>query len=230
MESKYYLLFCLPSFFIGSVMYGTGTFSAIPSVVQVPVSPQFVRSLLRTEGALNTYARLTAMVEEKLLGIKDNIDWINDLMERINEIFKNNPEMRPDINNLNEKQKNVNNIYKACLKELKYEPLGNCSLLVNIIKDLKELQDVTQELRNYARNLLNLIRQLIPKNQDTPTIQGLRGSKLETKLIDQHGFEITETTDQIISGLLTPALEVFNEFAREERGRGLVGTQSNRAL
>jgi hypothetical protein len=71
---------------------------------------------------------------------------------------------------------------------------------------------------------------LLPLNQDTPEIQGLRGSKLETKLIDQHGSEITATTDQIISYVLVPALGVFNEYAREERGQGITGTQSNRAL
>jgi hypothetical protein len=103
-------------------------------------------------------------------------------------------------------------------------------LLANVIKDLKELQDVTQEFRNSGRNLLNHIRLFLPQNQDAPEIQRLRGTKSETKLIDQHGGEITTTTDQIINGVLIPASEVFNECAREERGRGIIGAQSTRAL
>ncbi|MDR0740729.1 MAG: hypothetical protein LBF34_03405 [Puniceicoccales bacterium] len=197
---------------------------------QEQLSPQFIKNLLRTEGTLNTYARLTAMVEKKLLAIKDNIDWINDLMERINEIFKNKPEMRAILDKLNERLKILNKAYQACIKELKYEPQGNCSLLANVIKDLKELQDVTQEFRNSTRNLLDCIRLLLSANQDISEPQRLRSTKSETKLVDQHGYEMIEIIDQIINSILIPALGAFNECAREERGRGITGSQSNRAL
>jgi predicted nucleic acid-binding Zn-ribbon protein len=139
--------------------------------------------------------------------------------------------MRAILDKLNERLKNLNKAYQACIKELKYEPQGNCSLLVNVIKDLKELQDAIQELRNSVGNLLDYIRLSLPSlNQDTPEFQRLRGSKMETKLTDQHSSEATRKIDQIINGMLVPALGVFNEYAREERGRGITGSQSNRAL
>jgi hypothetical protein len=173
---------------------------------------------------------ITATVERYLQRIRDNIDWINDLMERINEIFRNQPGMQTLLNDLNERLRILNNAYWACTKELKYEPQGNCSLLVNVIKDLKELQDITQDLRNAVRNFLDYIRLLLSLNQNTSGFQKLYGSKLETKLLDQRGFEITEIIDEIINRVIIPASEVFNERAREERGRGITGSQSIRAL
>ncbi|MDR2371529.1 MAG: hypothetical protein LBD60_00010 [Puniceicoccales bacterium] len=204
--------------------------SKLPGQVQLPLSLQSIKNSLRTEGTLNTYAHVTAKVEKKLLAIKDNIDWINDLMERINEIFKNKSEMRAILDKLNERLKILNKAYQACVKELNYEPQGNCSLLANVIKDLKELQDAIQELRNSARNLLDCTRLLLSANQDISELQRLRSTKSETKLVDQHGYEMIEIIDQIINSILIPALGAFNECAREERGRGITGSQSSRAL
>ncbi|MDR2812323.1 MAG: hypothetical protein LBB05_00815 [Puniceicoccales bacterium] len=206
----------------------------IPFVIypeeQLQLSSLLIKNLLKKEGALNTYAILTAVIKKELQSIKDNMDWINDLMERIYEISQNKPVIRANVDSLKEKQKNLNNIYIICVKELKYEPQGNCSLIVNAIKDLKELQDATQELRNSARDFLDRTRQLLSEYKNTLIIQELRGSKWETKLIDRHGAEMTKKVDRIIDGVLAPASEAFNEYAREERGRGTIGSQSNRAL
>ncbi|MDR1590739.1 MAG: hypothetical protein LBR92_01955 [Puniceicoccales bacterium] len=222
---------------MGNVVYGTRIMLEVPFVSKVPLlpqdaklSPQVIKNLLRTEGTLNTYAILTGMVEEKLLLVKNNIDWINDLIERIRETYENNLEMRAILDNLNEKQKKLSDSYQICSKELKHEPQGNCSLLVNVIKDLREVQDAIQEFRNSARNLLNHIRLFLPQNQNTSEFQRLRCSKSETKLMDQHGSEMTAITDIIINNVLIPALEAFNERAREERGRGIIGSQSKRDL
>jgi hypothetical protein len=134
-------------------------------------------------------------------------------------MFGNDPEMQEHIRNLEERRERLNNAYRAYLKELKYEPLGNCDILTNILKDLKELQEAIQGLRNAARSLLETIRQSSKLN-----------SKNEAKLVDGCGDEVVKHIDKVIDDVIIPALKAVNAQAREERGKGIIGSPNARAL
>ncbi|MDR0417997.1 MAG: hypothetical protein LBH08_00990 [Puniceicoccales bacterium] len=192
-------------------------------------SSQDVKTSLKINGPLQTYAAITAKVQEMLNKVKNNIDWINDLTESINEALKNRPEVRPDLCALEDKRKQLIDAFTRCNKEIKYEPQGNCSPLVNAIKDLKELQLGIQEFKITTDKLLVVIRQIIQKNQYTPVIQSWYNSKLELKLIDRHENEIEETINQTIQ-IVIVSVEAYNEAAYEERNRGSYTTPSHRSL
>ncbi|MDR0678408.1 MAG: hypothetical protein LBF44_02625 [Holosporaceae bacterium] len=205
---------------------------AIPGAL----SPQSLKKLVKTNGALNTYALIAAEVETNLNKMKEDIDWINDLVDEIKRKLQNKQETQNDIKNLDEKKENLNKIYKECYKELKHEPAPNCSILVNCLKDLKELQVNIQDLRNIINAIIDKLRQLLSKQGQPLSQQGqlsltdLHTSKTEGKLTNVHNDSLDRITNHIINNIIVPASEAYSEISYEERNRGLYTTSSPRSL
>ncbi|MDR1366330.1 MAG: hypothetical protein LBJ13_00235 [Puniceicoccales bacterium] len=188
-----------------------------------------VKKILMANGALPTYALITAEVGTKIKKVKEDMDWVDDLMTNIVKALKNKKEMQSELRTLKEKYDRLREAFEKSDKELKCELRGNCGPLVNAVKDFKELQAAVQELKIAINNLLIAIRQFILENQNILITQALYSSKLEAKLAAQHGNEIEATVDQIIL-IIIIAVEAYNEIAYEERNRGLYTTQSSRSL
>jgi Mg2+ and Co2+ transporter CorA len=190
----------------------------------VPMLPSAVKDLLKTEGALATYARFTVLVEENLQYVRNGIERIKDQMERINRAFGNDPKIQAILNTSNEKLAALGSSYQACLKELKSESHGNCSPFVNVIKDLQELKEALHNFRNSLENFRDCIKQSALK--DTR----IQGFVRELEIMIETVKTMIETADQIIDYEITPTLQVFTEHASEEWKKGTFGYQSKRAL
>jgi hypothetical protein len=192
-----------------------------------------IKSLLKARGALNVYAKVAEIVEKNLDEMRNHIDWLNDLFDEINQKLGNVKEVRNSISTLAEKIVQLNKLYATCFKELKHEPVSNCSIFINCIKDLKEIQNIIQNLRIVIKSILDTLRSMPKVNKETnnsPDYQKFYTTKIESKLFDVHGAALEEIINKIIERIIIPAESAYNQIEYEERNKGMYTTQSRNGL
>ncbi|MDR2200965.1 MAG: hypothetical protein LBN94_02565 [Puniceicoccales bacterium] len=189
-----------------------------------------IKNLLKNTSAVNVCADFSLVIKEDLERMEDHIEWIRDLFLEIQgKVNIISPDVKTQLTLLGKDIELMISYYKDCFDELEHRQSQSGSIYVGCIEHLKKLQSAVQHLRHSTDNVLDIVRLLAVKNENTPTYQGLKSSKREIKVMDDHCIAISAIIDQIFARLL-PLLRVYHERSFEERGRGQYVQPARHAL
>ncbi|MDR3317800.1 MAG: hypothetical protein LBS71_03285 [Puniceicoccales bacterium] len=228
---------------------GTGKTEAIDTEI-IPWTETAIKNMLKTSKpevvcakfSESTRAALTtegqAYINEIIKKMQNHIEWVEDIADEFGNKLEKVPNgVKEHMEIVITKTKLMSSYFKDCFDELNFQQSGTSSPYVNCIKDLKEFQEASQNLRNVIGNISSTISVFILQNEsknsskETEKInERLKFIINELQLADKHCDKMIKLIDKIITNQLTPLLRVFSEKSYEERNRGFVGTQTSRAL